>query len=57
VLANMTASLALILFNQTSLTVALPSIRRELHVGTTGLVFAALPGGPDRVADVHPVAG
>jgi EmrB/QacA subfamily drug resistance transporter len=33
----MTASLALILFNQTSLTVALPSIRRELHVSTSGL--------------------
>jgi EmrB/QacA subfamily drug resistance transporter len=37
VLANTTGSLALVMFNQTSLTVALPSIQRELHVSTTGL--------------------
>jgi MFS family permease len=37
ILVNMTASLSLIVFNQTSLTVALPSIRRELHVSPTGL--------------------
>jgi hypothetical protein len=37
VLANMTGSLSLINFNQTSLTVALPSIQRELHVSDTNL--------------------
>jgi EmrB/QacA subfamily drug resistance transporter len=33
----MTGSLSLIMFNQTSLTVALPSIQRELHLSNTGL--------------------